>query len=92
MKVVTLNKNYDDSWETEVLFAINDINNLNEVEVLKRVKNAIRPFIGSYFSLDTTDEKIELRATEFLNIVKQGKNEMWLDKYVYLDLEEVEVL
>lgn len=92
MKVVTLNIGRDDYMETEALFIIGDINNFNELEFLKRVKEEIRPHIGDCFSLNTTDEKIELQAKEFLNIVKQGGDTLWLSRYDYLELEEMEVL
>ena len=92
MKVVTLNIGRDDYMETKALFIIGDINNFNELEFLKRVKKEIRPHIGDCFSLSTTDEKIELQVKEFLNIVKQGGETLWLSGYDYLELEEMEVL
>ena len=92
MKVITLNHIIVDSEETEVLFAVNDINNINEVEFIERIKKVIRPYVGDYFPLSTTDKKIESYANEVLNSLKQGKNEKWLDDYAYLDFKEVDIL
>lgn len=92
MKIVTLNIGRDDYMETQILFVVNDINNLNDVKFLEKIKKVIRTHVGDCFSLNTTDEKIELQAKEFLNIVKQGGDTLWLSRYDYLELEEIEVL
>ena len=92
MKVITLNHNCDDTLETELLFAVHDINNINEAEFIERIKKKIQPHIGNYFVLNTTDKTVELYAIEVLNSLKQGKNDKWLNDYTYLDFEEVEVL
>ena len=38
MKMITLCTNYDDGWDVKVLFAINNIDDSNEAEFLKRIK------------------------------------------------------
>lgn len=40
MKVITLNRKYDDTPETEVLFGINDINNIDEVKFIEKNKES----------------------------------------------------
>lgn len=92
MIVITLNYNHDDSLETSILFAVSDVNNINEIKFIQRVKEAIRPHIGNYFSLSTDEQKIESYARETLNDLKQGKNEKVLNKYTYLDFETVDIL
>ena len=91
MKVITLNRIIDDSEETEVLFAVNDINNINEVKFIERIKEAVRNSLSDYFSWRITDEKIESYANEILNDLKQGKSHKFLNDYNYLDFEDVEV-
>lgn len=92
MKMITLCTNYDDGWDVKVLFAINNIDDSNEAEFLKRIKKVVKPFISNSFSSEIREEKAELQAKEFLNIVKQNKWEMWLGEYECLSFEEIEVL
>ena len=84
MKVITLNRKYDDTPETEVLFGINDINNIDEVKFIEKIKKAVRPL--------TTSERAESYAIEVLNDLKQGRYFGDLNFYVYLYIEEIDIL
>lgn len=92
MKVITLNIYKDDSTETEVLFAINDVNNINEAEFVERIKKKLRAYVGCFFSLNETDEKLKLRSEQYLKTIKEGGDTLFLSRHDYLDAEEVDVL
>ena len=84
MKVITLNRKYDDTPETEILFGINDINNIDEVKFIEKIKKAVR--------LHTTSKRAESYAVEVLSDLKQGRYFSDLNSYVYLDIEEIDII
>lgn len=88
MKVITLFNEYEDAPNKTMLFAVRDMNNVDEVEFTERIKEAIKPHVSSYFS----PNDIETYANETLNNLKQGRYFKKFSNGVYLDIETIDVL
>lgn len=92
MKAVTLNTQYDDCLQTEILFVFSDMNKVCDKYFLEKNKNHIKKNINSGYFHEVEDETIEQYTKEVLNCLKDGKTMISVSKYVYLDFEEVEFL
>ena len=91
MKVVTLNSQKDDCWETEVLFVFSDINSVDNSKFLEKIKEGLHKYLGSIYYI-VKEETVEKYANLFLNELKAGKDHLFIEDYLYIDTEEVDVL
>lgn len=94
MKIVILYyKDREEFWQNAALFVIGKPDNIDEFAFVECLKESLKLYASiEHLSSNTTEENLKQYAKMFLNNIKTGKSDFWINDFVYLECENIKTI